>query len=99
MQRDYDKFTGLDAEILAISVEDLSRPDLAARAQGYPFPVLYDEDTEVARTYEVYNQSGAYANPAVFVVDTSGSVVWEHRASMYNRTPNSDIIAQLEKLS
>ena len=60
--------------------------------------MLYDEDTEVARTYKVYNQAG-YANPAVFVVDTNGSIVWEHKASAYHRTSNSDIITQLERLS
>ena len=98
MQNDYSKFTDLNAEILAISVEDLSRPDLAARAQGYPFPVLYDPDTEVARTYGTYNQGAGYSNPYVFVIDSNGSVVWEHKGSVYNRTPNSAIIAELEKL-
>ena len=99
MQREYNKFTDLNAELLAISVEDLSRPDLAARAEGYPFPVLYNERGDVARGYGVYNQSAAYANPAVFIVDTKGSIVWEHRASAYHRTPLGDIIAQLEKLN
>ena len=61
--------------------------------------MLYDPNTEVSRAYGVYNQSAAYANPAVFVVDTNGSVVWEHKASAYHRTPLSDIIAQLEKLN
>ena len=79
-------------------MEDLSRPDLAAQAQAYPFPVLYDVDTAVARGYEIYNQAG-FANPAVFIVDTTGSVVWTHTGSVSRRTPNSDIIAQLEKLS
>ena len=79
-------------------MEDLSRPGLAERAQGYPFPLLYDPDTEVTRAYGVYNQAGAYANPYVFIIDSNGSVVWEHKGSVYNRTPNSAIIGQLEKL-
>ena len=61
--------------------------------------MLYDLDSQASRAYEVYNQAAAYANPAVFVVDANGSVVWEHRASAYHRTPLADIIAQLEKLS
>ena len=60
--------------------------------------MLYDPDTEIARAYEVYNQAGAYANPTVLIVDTNGSVVWQHDGSVYNRTPNSAIIAELEKL-
>lgn len=99
MQNDYGKFTDLNAEILAISVEDLSRRDLAERAKRYPFPVLYDPETVVSRTYGTYNQGAGYANPYVFVIDSNGSVVWEHRGSVYNRTPNSAILAQLEKLN
>ena len=60
--------------------------------------MLYDPDTEVARAYEVYNQGAGYSNPYVFVIDSNGSVVWEHKGSVYNRTPNSAIIAELEKL-
>ena len=89
---------GLNAEILAIAVDDLSRADLAAKARGYPFPVLYDVDTEVSRAYEVYNRAG-YANPAVFIVDSNGSLVWTQKETVSHRTPNRDIIAQLEKLN
>ena len=99
MQREYEQFTGLNAEILAISVDDLSRSDLAARAQGYPFPVLYDVAGDVPRVYEVYNRSAGYSNPAVFIVNSEGSVVWKHLASAYHRTDIRDIITELEKLS
>ena len=71
---------------------------MADRAKAYTFPLLYDLDSQVSRAYEVYNRAG-YANPAVFVVDANGSIVWEHRGSAYHRTPLGDIIAQLEKLS
>ncbi len=69
-----------------------------ARAQGYPFPVLYNDEGDVARAYEVYNRAG-YANPAVFIVDTNGSVVWQQKGSVTHRTPNSAILAELDKLS
>lgn len=88
----------MNAEVLTIAVDDFSSPDLASRAQGYPFPVLYNDEGDVARAYEVYNQAG-YANPAVFIVDTDGSIVWESKGSAYHRTPNSTILAELEKLS
>ncbi len=69
-----------------------------ARAQGYPFPVLYNDEGDIARAYDVYNRAG-YANPAVFVVDANGSIVWESKGSVSHRTPNSAILAELEKLS
>ncbi len=99
MQSDYEKFTDLNAEVLTIAVDDFSSPALATRAQGYPFPVLYNVEGDVARAYKIYNQSAAYANPAVFVVDSSGSIVWEDKGSVSHRTPISDIIAELEKLT
>ena len=66
---------------------------------GLEFPVLYDESANVVDSYGVLNKSAGYANPYVFIVDTDGSIAWEHRGSTSHRTPNSDIIAQLEKLS
>ena len=99
LRGDYDKLNVLNAEILTIAVEDYSRPDLAARAQEYPFPMLYDADGDVTRAYEVYRVAAAEAIPSVFIVDRSGSVVWKQVGSTYHRTSNSEIIAQLEKLS
>ncbi len=99
MQSDYSKFTDLNAEILAISVDDLSQASYAVEAIGLEFPVLYDQPAEVVKEYGVYNTGAGYANPNVLIVDVTGSVVWRHKASAYHRTPNSDIIAQLEKLS
>ena len=89
----------MNAEILAISVDDLSRPDLAAKAEDYPFPVLYDVPGDVPREYDVYNQPAGYSNPAVFIVNSEGSIVWKHLASAYHRTDIRDIIAELGKLS
>ena len=99
MRGDYEKFTDLNAEVLTIAVDDFSSTSLAARAQEYPFPVLYNVAGDVARAYGTYNQSAGYANPYVFIVDTNGSVVWEQRGSTTHRTSNSAIISELEKLS
>ena len=99
MQSEYENFTELNAEIITVAVDDFSRPDLMERAQDYPFPVLYDVSGDVARAYGAYNQSAGYAKPYVFIVDTNGSIVWEKGGSTSHRTPNSEIIAQLQKLS
>ena len=99
MRRDYDRFTDLNAEVITIAVDDFSSPSLAARAQEYPFPVLYNKEGDVARAYSTYNQGAGYANPYVFIVDRNGSIVWEQRGSTSHRTSNSAILAQLEKLS
>ena len=61
--------------------------------------MLYDDPAEVVKEYGIYNAGSDYANPYVFIVDTNGSIAWEHRGSTSHRTPNSDILARLEKLN
>ena len=80
-------------------MDDLSQASYAVEAIGLEFPVLYDQPADVVKEYGVYNAGGGYANPNVFIVDKNGSLVWHHRGSVSRRTPNSDILAQLEKLS
>ena len=80
-------------------MDDLSQASFAVARLGLEFPVLYDQAAQVVNEYGVYNASGKYANPNVFIVDTNGSVVWHHRGSVSQRTPNSDILAELDKLS
>lgn len=53
----------------------------------------------MVKEYRVYNDAGGYANPNVFIVDQAGSLVWHHRGSVSQRTPNAEIIAHLEKLN
>lgn len=89
----------MNAEILTIAVGDFTSPSAKARAESYPFPVLYDENGEVAEAYDVLRSGFPEAIPSVFIVDANGSIVWQSKGSTYHRTPNSDIIAQLEKLS
>ncbi len=80
-------------------MDDLSQASFAVEALGLDFPVLYDQPAEVVDAYGVLNKSAGYANPYVFIIDTEGSIAWEHRGTTSHRTPNSDIIAQLGKLN
>ena len=99
LQGDYETISGLNAEILAISVDDLSGASYVVENLGLDFPILYNHEKDVVQAYGVYNSSTGYANPSVFIVDTEGVVQWRFIGSTYNRASNSDIIAQLEKLS
>ena len=89
----------MNAEILTIAVRDYSGSLATAKAKEYPFPILYEKDGAVARSYDVYRADAAEARPSVFIIDSNGSLVWKDTGSTYHRTPNSDILAQLEKLS
>ena len=98
LQGDYETISSLNAEILAISVDDLSGASYVVENLGLDFPILYNHEKDVVQDYGVYNSSTGYANPSVFIVDTEGTIRWEFIGSTYNRASNSDIIAQLREL-
>lgn len=53
--------------------------EAVARVTGAPFPILADPDHAVAEAYGVYNLLGdGIATPSVFVIDTSGHIVWSY---------------------
>jgi peroxiredoxin len=44
-----------------------------------PYPLLADPNHQVAEAFQVYDLLGTgYAAPSVFVIDTSGDVVWSY---------------------
>ena len=84
---------------MAISVDDLSQASYAVQRLGLDFPVLYNPAADVVEAYGVLNPYASYAVPSTFIIDTDGAIRWQHVGSASHRTPNSEIIAQLEKLS
>jgi peroxiredoxin len=53
LQEDYGAISGLGAEILAISTDDLSQAQYAVDAIGLEFPILSDQDAMVIEEYGV----------------------------------------------
>ncbi len=72
-------FQRLDATVLAISPQSPeSHRDFAAGRGGFGFPLLSDEDKEVARAYGAVGMLGLYRR-CTFVIDRLGRVQWLHR--------------------
>ena len=99
LQEDYETISGLNAEILAVSVDDLSGASYVVENLGLDFPILYNSDKDVVKDYGVYNSSTGYATPSVFIVDTGGAIRWEFSGTTSHRADNAEIIAQLKELS
>jgi peroxiredoxin len=90
----------LDAEVVAVSNDQLSGAERAVEYLDLGFPVLFDPGTEVIDSYGVFNtlQDG-YATPSIFIIDKSGDIRWKYVGRHYNDRPTNDqIIAQLEAL-
>lgn len=96
---DYEKFTAEGAEIIAISVDNEDKSRELANTLKLPFPVLSDAEHKVIDAYDLYNQDGKIAKPAVFVIDKSGVVRWSFLNEDYRvRAVNDAILAELKKI-
>ena len=64
------------------------------------FPILSDENTQVAREYGVYNllQDGVAA-PATFVLMPDKTIAWSHvGADIMDRPSPDQILAEVDRL-
>jgi peroxiredoxin len=101
LQDDYDKFEDVNAEILAISVEDVSIAEHVSNLLDLAYPVLSDTEHKVVDQYGVYNLLGdSLATPSVFIIDTEGVIRWVYVGqSAGDRPSNEMILEQLRSLS
>jgi peroxiredoxin Q/BCP len=76
---DLSEFEGVDAQILAISPQDVASHERFATKHGLRFPLLADTDKAVASSYGTLGPLGFYRR-SVFVVDGGGVVRYAHRA-------------------
>lgn len=100
LQEDYRTIAGLDAEVIAISVDDLSQAGYAVEAVGLTFPVLSDESAEAIQAYGIYRPNAHLPRPSTFVIDKQGNIRWQYiSGSNYTDRPaNARIIEQLRLL-
>jgi peroxiredoxin Q/BCP len=76
---DFDEFEGVDAQILAISPQDVASHEGFSDKHGFKFPLLADTDKSVGKAYGVLGPVGFYRR-SVFVVDAEGVIRYAHRA-------------------
>ena len=100
MREDYERFTALGAEVLAISAESPQRSEAYLRSQPLPYPTLVDSDHAVFDAYDVTSRLISLGQrPALFVVDAEGVVRFEEvGAQQYNIPPNDKVLEVLESL-
>ena len=96
----YAEIQGLDAEVLAISSDDLSGANWVVEQLGLPFPILYNPGVRVIRDYGVYSLLGdGLATPSTFIVDKDGVIRWKYVGnSIYERPSVYDVLEQLRLL-
>jgi len=79
--REIDEFEGLDAQVLAVSPQDVSSHErFSAKQGGFAFPLLADSDKAVGRLYGIVGPLGFYRR-SVFVVSPDGTIRYAHRSA------------------
>ena len=73
------QFGELDAQVLAVSGQDLESHEKFATKHGFQFPLLADTEKSVARAYGTLGPLGI-PRRSIFVIDASGVVRYAHRA-------------------
>ncbi len=73
------QFTQVNAQILAISAQDVASHETFATKQGFKFPLLADTEKTVAGLYSVTGLMGL-PRRSVFVIDPKGTIKYLHRA-------------------
>ena len=76
---DLAEFDDVNAQILAISPQDVASHERFAGKHGLQFPLLADTDKAVGSSYGTLGPLGFYRR-SVFVVDAAGIVRYAHRA-------------------
>ena len=76
---DLGEFEQLDAQVLAVSAQDVSSHDKFSEKHGFKFPLLADTDKAVAGLYGTLGPLG-FPRRSVFIIDGKGIVRYAHRA-------------------
>ena len=100
MQNDYQAIKDLQAEVLAVSVDNLPRAGYVVDRLGLEFPIMYDPQTDMVKEYGVFNLlNDGLATPSTFVIDTQGKIRWKYvGVGIYDRPSTRSIIRQLKEL-
>lgn len=104
MQSRLKKIRGLDAEVLAISVESTDENQRLAESAGIEFALLSDPAAKVVTAFGLLHrgasmEGGDIARPAVFIIDRQGKVAWRSLTDNWRvRVRPETIVSELEKL-
>ena len=93
----YADLIEVDAEVLAISTDDLSTAGRIIASTSAPFPILYDPAAGAVREFGVYDLlHDGLATPSTFVVDKRGVIRWKYVGQgIYDRPALSEVLEQL----
>jgi peroxiredoxin Q/BCP len=89
-------FSGVGAQVLAVSAQDVASHEQFAGKHGFGFPLLSDTDKSVAGLYGTVGPLG-FPRRSVFVIDALGVIRYVHRAiAGLTFRPVEELVAAVE---
>jgi peroxiredoxin len=90
--------------IAAQKIEGFSKAKEFVEKQKYHFPLLFDENRKVTRTYGVYHAFGIdainIAHPATFVIGRDGKISWIAVSPNQLERPSTEVIlGEIDKIN
>ncbi len=87
---DYLFFRSLDADILAISPDDVDKARDTATRYKIPFKLLADPGKRVIREYGVYDDLENGDDASIFIIDRSGRIRYRFVSKFPGEVPPND---------
>jgi peroxiredoxin len=100
LRQEYNQFTALDAEVIAIAPDTMDNAVSYFAANQLPFPGLVDNELEVYRMFDVQSKlSSLGQRPGLFIIDKQGITRFAYLGTqMWEIPANSVVLAQLQQL-
>jgi peroxiredoxin len=99
IEKQIDRFRGLNAEVLGISVDSYYANEAFARSLGLSFPLLSDFDRSVSEKWGMLIRERLYSQRALFIVDKQGRIAYADVAPTTSEVPSKTaLIEALERL-
>jgi len=89
-----DRFHGLNAEVLGVSIDSHYANEAFARQLGLSFPLLSDFTRETSQAYGVFIPERLYSGRAVFVIDRQGKIAYRDISPRLGDIPSNEAVLQ-----
>jgi peroxiredoxin len=101
LRQDYKEFVVRNSEVLVVNPDEPGQVAEYWRKENFPMPGLLDPGHEVANRYGQQVKILQFGRlPSMLVLDRSGAVRFEHRASSMSDIPaNKTVLALLDELN
>lgn len=92
LARIYKALQGLEAEVLAVSFDNLKRAKEQAENDALPFPLLSDLSRETTERYTYVDEAGNAPFPSIFTTDKFGALRYQKTTEEAENLPSEEEI-------